>query len=758
MLNNLRIGTRIILGFTLVLVLGVSMLIPMFLADMDELTVGVERRELERLHETALAELTAQQQMAVNLSHLVAQLPVVQQAFAHQDRAYLQTLLLPVFATLKDTLDIRQFQIHTPPATSFLRLHKPEKFGDDLSSFRATVVATNTQKVAISGIEKGVAGLGIRGVVPIFWQQTHLGSVEFGLALGQPFAKAFKEKHHVDLAIYLPEGAGFRTFASSRGQQSTSFLSQEQLKVAFNGQAVKQRHQQDGGHWATYANVLTDYSGKSLGIIEITMDRSHYVEVMEKSLRQALMTAALTLVIGVVIAILITRSILQPLYQLRDLMHNIAEGDGDLTVKLPEQGNNEFTEVAASFNRFTEHVEKIVREIMRSLATLAEGGARMYQVTEHTNGIIQLRRQNTAEVAAAMHQMNATAQEVASHAAATAQSTDQADEHAGTGLRVVTDSTHAIRSLAEEVEQAVTVIRKLDEYSENIGTILDVIRGIAEQTNLLALNAAIEAARAGEQGRGFAVVADEVRQLAQRSQESTNEIQSMISQLQQGAEDAVSVIEHSRTRAVDSVAMTQAASEALNSIVAAVQRINDMSAQIASAAEEQTSVSEEINRHMIHISQVAEETSQGSAQITGATSEIGTEVATLMKTLRRFRIHVDHGVEIAMAKSAHQAWIIRLRAFLDGEGNLSEQQAMSHHECDLGRWYDGIGLENYGHLPAMRALKDPHKRMHQLIKEIIHAKHTQDPTRAEDLYQQVGKLSKEIIRLLDEIENQLGKP
>jgi len=203
---------------------------------------------------------------------------------------------------------------------------------------------------------------------------------------------------------------------------------------------------------------------------------------------------------------------------------------------------------------------------------------------------------------------------------------------------VVDETIAIINHLADDVEQGASAVNQLREDSENVGTVLDVIRGIAEQTNLLALNAAIEAARAGEQGRGFAVVADEVRTLAGRTQESTQEIQEMIESLQTGSKEAVELMTQSSEQTLSGVQQTGKAGEALTAIANEVERINDMNTQIASAAEEQSSVAEEINHNVVSISQVTSETAQGAEQTARASEDLANLATDLQNMVARFKV------------------------------------------------------------------------------------------------------------------------
>ena len=239
-------------------------------------------------------------------------------------------------------------------------------------------------------------------------------------------------------------------------------------------------------------------------------------------------------------------------------------------------------------------------------------------------------------VATAMNEMSHTVQDVAQNAADTAAATEQADRDVTHGKTVVTDTINGINKLAVEVEHVSTAISKLAADSEQIGSVVHVIRSIADQTNLLALNAAIEAARAGEQGRGFAVVADEVRTLASRTQASTDEIQKMIQQLQQGASTAVQAMEQGQAITQASVQQANNANNSLGEITQAVSRISDMSMQIATASEEQSSVTDEINRNISNINGVAEITATASQETTNLTRELVQEAAALRTLVIQF--------------------------------------------------------------------------------------------------------------------------
>ena len=755
MLNRLSIGLRIQLGFTLVLILGIGILLPLQLHNMDKLMLRTEQDALNRLHQAALDEIEAQQSQALHLAVAIASQPDVQFNFAQQNREILRDQLVPVFNNMQEIAGIEQMQFHLPPATSFLRLHQPAKFGDDLSSFRHTVVETNRSKQNISGIESGVAGVGIRGVVPVMWRGQHYGSLEFGLSLRQAYADAFKVSQNADMIIYQASGQGFEKLVST--WQGAELIQPNELNQVMQGKNLVTRAQQQGQEIAVLAAPLKDYSGNTIGVMTIYADRSASVAAFKSAIASSSTVAFFILIAGLLVSWFLARGIIAPIKRLNSALENISAGDQDLRQRLPVEGNNELADVAKSFNSFVAKVEATVLTVLDHVGELGSKAEYTFRVTGETADSMKRQQISTEEVSTAMNEMSVTAVEIASHAAETANATEQADQSSAHGNEIVHQTSEGISRLAAEVDEAAQVIRKLNEYSENIGSILDVISGISEQTNLLALNAAIEAARAGEHGRGFAVVADEVRQLAEHSQEATGQIHGMIEQLQQGVEQSVNVIERSHKEAEKTVEQTEAARLALQEITEAMRRISDMSAQIASAAEEQTAVSDDINRHIVIINEGAVETVSQTGNIIAATSGIGSEISALMKQMRGFKVNIEPHVELALAKSAHRAWKVRLRSFLDGQSTLSLDQAVSHNDCDLGVWYGGDGMKNFGHFPEMKALNEPHKQMHILIQEIIKAKQNGHTAEAEDLYLKVDDYSDQIIALLNEVLVKIGR-
>lgn len=327
------------------------------------------------------------------------------------------------------------------------------------------------------------------------------------------------------------------------------------------------------------------------------------------------------LIVGVVCWMLYSR-VVPPMAQLRAALADMNSGHGDLTKQIAKSHSDEVGDLVDEFNKFTGRFRILVRQLKDFVREMDGATDQIYTVTEQTKNEMSAQQSETQQVAASINEMSSTVQEVANSASATAAATQQAQDESNNGRKVVGETMDAIHALAEEVKRAAGVIERLEKDSEQIGTVLYVIRDIADQTNLLALNAAIEAARAGEQGRGFAVVADEVRTLASRTQQSTQEIQSMIERLQSAAREAVQVMEHGSGRAETSVNQAAKAGQSLDAIADAVSTINGMSAQIASAAEEQSAAAEEISRNVESINKRAEHNAEGARRAAECTQNL----------------------------------------------------------------------------------------------------------------------------------------
>ncbi|QZP34828.1 methyl-accepting chemotaxis protein [Pseudomonas sp. DR48] len=345
---------------------------------------------------------------------------------------------------------------------------------------------------------------------------------------------------------------------------------------------------------------------------------------------------ALALLLGVLAAWSITRQIVTPLQQTLQVVERVASGD--LSQNLDVQRRDELGQLQRAIQRMTVSLRELIGGISNGVTQIANAAEELSAVTEQTRAGVDSQKVETDQVATAMNEMTATVQEVARNAEEASEAAVAADQQAREGDKVVGEAIAQIERLAKEVGNSTEAMSHLKRESDKIGSVLDVIKSVAQQTNLLALNAAIEAARAGEAGRGFAVVADEVRSLAQRTQKSTEEIEELIGGLQNGTQQVATIMDNSRTLTESSVELTRRAGGSLTNITRTVSAIQAMNQQIAAAAEQQSAVAEEINRSVLNVRDVSEQTSAATKETAASSIELARLGTHLQMLVGRFKV------------------------------------------------------------------------------------------------------------------------
>lgn len=404
--------------------------------------------------------------------------------------------------------------------------------------------------------------------------------------------------------------------------------------IEFSQMASMAQAMQD--HYTQFNKDLKAFRAKALSDFGGRLDQA------KKESQLALVTGViLGLVIVAILCLsawVISVKITRNLNRIIKELEGMATGKGDLTVRLETKAKDEIGLLVDKFNAFVTHLQLMIKVLANLSLGVTKGTEDVAQIAQHTRKGIEDQQHEIQQVATAVTEMAQTASEVSNNAGQASQATDKADHESQNGQKVVADNIEAITDLAGGIESARQVIQTLSNEVQKIASASQDIRSIADQTNLLALNAAIEAARAGEQGRGFAVVADEVRTLAGRTGQSTDEIEDIINSLLSGAEQAVQVMEKSKEQAHNSVEQSKTTGDSLQAILGSVHTINEMNLMVASSAEEQSSVAEEVNRNIERINGFSEQTVEDAQSTADATKKLYEQAGQLKSIVNEFKV------------------------------------------------------------------------------------------------------------------------
>ncbi|EPJ76789.1 putative methyl-accepting chemotaxis protein [Pseudomonas sp. CFII64] len=431
------------------------------------------------------------------------------------------------------------------------------------------------------------------------------------------------------------EAAKFREFKEALGNYLTA---QDKLRQASQAKREAEIAELIRGDLKRYSDQMAPLVEWLLEVnrkdseAAVAESSSNYVAARNVIIAVLVLTAIMT----ALLAVILTRSIVRPLNDAVRAAEDVARGD--LTQTIHTQGRDEVTRLQQALKTMQANLRDTLQQISGSATQVASAAEELNAVTEEGSRALAQQNDEIEQAATAVNEMTAAVEEVANNAVSTSTASQQSSASAIQGRQRVQETVNAIQQMNNDVEVTAEQIRSLADQTRDIGKVLDVIRAIAEQTNLLALNAAIEAARAGEAGRGFAVVADEVRALAHRTQQSTQEIEVMVSGIQQGSSQAVASMQNSSVRAQSTLDVARSAGDALEEITRSVSEISDRNLVIASAAEEQAQVSREVDRNLVNIRDLSVQSSAGAHQTNSASHELSRLAVELNQMVRRFKI------------------------------------------------------------------------------------------------------------------------
>lgn len=637
MLKNLRLWAKITLAMVVSIALVVVALTAASLSNLDDLINRAERTELDGHYRAVAQSVAMESRTAEALSKLVASLPIVQENFAAKDRAALSDLLLPTFGPMTREFGVEQFQFHLPPATSFLRLHKPEKFGDDLSSFRHTVVDTNQDEMATRGLEGGVAGLGIRGVTPVFYQKEHIGSVEFGMSFGQDFFSSFHARQEVDVALHLVNGDKITTYASTMGIKP--LINDADLLKAFEGTPQIAHIDADGAPKAVYAAAMQDYSGKTIGVLEVSMDRTAYLESYQKARTTAIVVGLVTLLFGLGLALLTARSLTRRIDALMDGVRHVAKGD--LTVDIAIDSADELGDLARAASDMRSQLHDLAMQV-RINAHAVHGAAR--EITGAVEGQAATSSEmsaSVAEITSTMEELSASSTQIAEHSKSVVDIANTTYESAQRGTEAMQSVMARMGDIQEDNQNSLREILDLGSKSKEISKVMEIINAVADQTKLIAFNAALEAASAGDAGRRFGVVAAEIRRLADSVTDSTGEIESKISQIQDSISRLVITSEKGSNGIDAGMNVTGHTSDRLDELVEAARHTSSAAQQISLSTQQQRTASNQVVVALREIVTASSHTAESISRISDVSRDMNRLSGELDVLVNRFQLHTE---------------------------------------------------------------------------------------------------------------------
>ncbi|WP_321491306.1 methyl-accepting chemotaxis protein [uncultured Desulfobacter sp.] len=563
---------------------------------------------------------------AYALSELIAHLPEIQKMMAEKDRVGIENFCLPLYESIKKQVNVDKFQFHLPPATSFYRVHKPSKFGDDLSRARPTIVEVNRTQKPVVGLDKGPYGFGIRGLAPMFYQGRHLGSVEFGVGLNNTLLESLKAKYQFDAFIFAKNNDGYKMQASTGGVTiPVDQLTQVFDQVVSKNDFVYKDITIDGKHWLFLVSPLNDFSGKAEGVIVVPQNLSHMVASVNKLTLFFVFMGIGAMALGCGFSyFFITLLVGRPIKHISGVFKQVEQGD--LTQRIETRKKNEISELGAIINEFLETIQSLMSDLHNDVVTLDDSSTSLSAISTSMS-----EKSRTVS-----HGIDSATQKMKSNVSSAATAVDQTVNEMETMSDSVDLLINTISEIGQNTRTTSTIsndaveksmktsqmVKELENAVSQIIKITDTINDISDQTNLLALNATIEAARAGEAGKGFAVVANEIKDLAGQTASATLEIQASVDGIKQSNDSTILQIK-------DIERVIKDVNENVKNIETVVEKQMEATNAISSIIKETKTSAETVREDILEYTENSRQITENISELNTVASEMDTETGVI---------------------------------------------------------------------------------------------------------------------------------
>lgn len=648
MFKNLRLWAKLMLGLVSTILIVVSLLTYTNLGEMSDLILDAERESLEIHRDAVVSSIEAEARRASSLATLLANLPMVQERFGAGDRAGLMAELAPAFERLLLDAEVVALDLHVPPATSFLRLQNPAQFGEDERANREMVVAANEQRVPLSGLEAGADGFSIRGVSPVAYQGRQLGSIQVAINFDRAVLQPFRAQHGIDIKLYVPDESGFRVVAST--DEELKPLSARVLRRLLAGDTLLDHDDAGAVPYAVFGARVLDFEGQAVAVLHMRADRSMYLDAYKASRRTAVLEGLGSILVGVLIAMLIARPLVRRMAAVVKGLNQVAQGN--LASPIAVDGRDEIGAVARATNDMRQRLHDLVAEVGNQAAAVNAVAQEISAAVEHQAASSAEMSSSVAEITSTMEELSASSSEIAENSNSVVSVANETLANSRKGAEGVQNVLGRMNDIRSDNQHSLQEIIELGAKSKEIGKVMEIINTIADQTRLIAFNAALEASSAGEAGKRFSVVAAEIRRLADSVTDSTGEIEARVSEIQDSISRLVITSDKGAGVIAGGIAASAESAERLEEIVNAATETSSAAQQISLSTQQQKTASSQVVVALREIVTANAYTAKSTARIVQVGKDMSRLSAELFSAASKFTYERRAGASVESSQGA----------------------------------------------------------------------------------------------------------